>query len=518
MVRTAVVIAAMVLSTLTNGQAPPVSPKSTKSQATVSPQPVVSAQQPPIAIQLVQPPAQQKNPWLETVQAYAPWGAAALALIGVIGTAIYTLRRGRMDARYAYASEIMKFRVRQIQEFYAPALLHIEQSRIVYEKLLWTLEQERADVSLSGFRLLDRIHELQSDPAVKPLIDRILVIGKQLTNLISKKAGLIEGGLAPTFIEYQGHFEILNAASEQDLSPRQREGWHEFGYYPRMLNREIREGYKVVLAHLENYTKAGDQIISKLLKQRALDLNRYRQQLIDNLQYYEDHSRDYAAKFDSFNLSVVRQRFIDELEATRTARRADEMLKILDAGCGTGRDSQDFLERGYAVTGIDASPAMLREYKRKLREALQNPENEGMRVAAQASCSLERTFDELAFRSEFDGVWAAASLLHVPPERMEESLRKLMQALKPGGILYISFKYGRGTHEYDARFYSSYGRRGIRSLLARLPDAEVVHVKLSDAEGRFLPHGREARAWLFEYVNQYDRHLWLNVLVRRRRG
>jgi hypothetical protein len=159
---------------------------------------------------------------------------------------------------------------------------------------------------------------------------------------------------------------------------------------------------------------------------------------------------------------------------------------------------------------------MLREYKRKLRDAIQSPESEEMRSAAKESRSLEMTFDELAFRSEFDGVWAAASLLHVPAERMEENLRNLMQTLKPGGTLYMSFKYGQGTREHDARIYSCYGRRGIRALLARLPDAEVVHVNLSDSEGRFLAASRENRAWLLEYVNHYDRHLWLNVMVRRR--
>jgi len=424
-----------------------------------------------------------------------------------------------MDARYTYASEILKYRFRQMQEFYAPALLHIEQSRVVYEKLLWTIREERKDVPLDGFRLLDHIHEFRKDPNLNPLVERILKIGKQLTNLISQKAGLIEGGIAPTFIEYQAHFEILNAASEQELSSEQKEGWHEYGYYPRMLNREIREGYKVVLAYLNNYANAGDKIISHLLRQKNAATGKHRQQLIQNLQFYEDHAEDYAARFDAFDLSRIRQRFIETLESTHDARPkslADNMIRILDAGCGTGRDTYEFLRKGYAVTAIDASPAMLRECRRKLRDARDRPENAEMKRAAIASRSFEQTLDEIAFRNDFDGVWTAASLLHVPSQQMEETIQKLIQALKPCGILFMSFKYGRGEHEYDARFYSYYGRKDIRVLLERVPYAEEIRVWLSDRDGNDLPSYKQSRAWLFEYMNRYDRTLWLNVLLRRK--
>jgi len=472
-----------------------------------------------ITVQLVQPSTQTKNPTLEVVQAYGPYVAAILALLGVLGTAIYTLRRGRMDARYGFASEILKLRLRQIQEFYAPALLHIEQSRLVYEKLLWAIEHERKDIPLSGFRLLDRIYEFKNDPMLKPLISRILAIGKQLTTLISQKSGLIEGGLTPTFIEYQAHFEILNAASEQELSAAQKEGWHEFGYYPRMLNRTIHEGYKVVLAHIDNYTNAGDQIISQLLKQKGVEIGKYHRQLLENLQFYEDNATDYAAKFDFFDLSEFRQRFIGALEDpryTRLGNVGNKMVTILDAGCGTGRDTYEFLKKGYVVTAIDASPAMLRECRRKLRDARDNPGNPEKKQAAAASRSFEMTFDEMRFRNEFDGVWAAASLLHIPAAQIEEILRKLFQALKPNGVLFMSFKYGHGEHEYDARFYSYHSRKDIRALLKEIPGAEEINVWLSDAEGKSLPHAKQCWAWKLELINRHDRSRWLNVLVRRK--
>lgn len=468
-------------------------------------------------IQLVQPPAQTQNATWEIAKAVAPYVAAAIALVGV-WIALY---QARMGARYTYASEILKFRLRQIQEFYAPALLLIEQSRIVYEKLRWTIGKEMSGFSLDGFRLLDHIFEFKNDQKLEPLINRILETGKKLTKLISDKSGLIEGGLTPTFIEYQAHFAILNAASEQELSATQKEGWHEFGYYPRMLNREIREGFKVVSAHLENYTTAGDETIFRLLGQKPVEIGKYRRQLLDNLAFYENHASDYAAKFDTFDMSLFRQRFIDVVESTRKERPAslsDDMISILDGGCGTGRDTYEFLKKGYAVTAIDASPAMLRECRRKIRKARSYPENEQMKRAAEVSekrC-FEMTFDEIQFRNEFDAVWAAASLLHVPSQQMGENLRKLVQALKPNGILFMSFKYGYGEYESEPRSYTYYSQRGIRTHLRRIHSTKEIRVWLSDATGKDLSRRKRWRAWILKLFGRYDRSLWLNIMVKRR--
>lgn len=472
----------------------------------------------PITIQLVQPPAQTKNPLLEGLQALGPYFAAAIALI----VALVALYRARIGARYTYASEIVKFRLRQIQELYAPAFLLIEESQIVYKKLLWTITKEKPEFSLDDFRLLDHMY-LKDEQNLKPLIERILETGKKLTKLISAKSGLIEGGLTPTFIEYLAHFAILNAASEQELTQTQKDGWHEFVYYPRMLNREIHEGFKVILKHLENYVNAGDKIICKLLSQKPVEIGKYRRLLLDNLAFYEKHASEYATKFDTFDMSPFRQRFIDAIENTRNERPANlptDTISILDNGCGTGRDTYEFLKKGYVVTAIDASPAMLRQCRRKIRKARSEPEGEQMKKAAEKSQErcLEMTFDEISFRNEFDGVWAAASLLHVPSEQMEENLGKLVQALKPNGILFMSFKYGHGEYESEPRSYTYYSQRGIRAHLRRIHSTKEIRVWLSDATGKDLSRRKRWRAWILKLFGLYDRSLWLNVMVKRQRA
>jgi len=460
-----------------------------------------------------QQPPPTPNLALEWAKALGTVVAAIIAVVGVAATAWVTMRRGRLDARYTFAAQILGFRLRQLQEFYTPAVLLIEQSRNVYDKLLWTIKHERKDVPLDGFRLLDHIYSLKEDSNVGPLATRVLDIGKQLTKLISRKSGLIEGGIAPTYIEYQAHFEILQAASEQALSAEQKEGWHEFGYYPRMLNREIREGYKVVLGHVEKYVAAGDQIILGLLDQKGVELEKYRRQLIANLRYYEQHADVYAGKFDKFDFSGVRQRFVFAAQEKAPTNNYEGVAgHILDAGCGTGRDTLEFIKQGYVVTAFDPSPAMLRFCNRKIRKAAAVKETE---LAAKASRTVELTFDELSFRNEFDGIWAAASLLHVPPQLMPDTLRNLFRALKPDGLIFFSLKYGSGEHERDARFYTYYGRQEIRAMLQNISEAKEIAIWLTDSQGKDLSDEQQTTMWHEESSGRYDRSLWLNVLVRK---
>ena len=90
---------------------------------------------------------------------------------------------------------------------------------------------------------------------------------------------------------------------------------------------------------------------------------------------------------------------------------------ILDAGCGSGRDSRAFLDRGFRVVAFDASH----------------------RMAAYASAftglSVEcKTFGDVDWEGMFDGIWCCASLLHVPADKFAGVCTRLLRALKPGGV------------------------------------------------------------------------------------
>lgn len=134
--------------------------------------------------------------------------------------------------------------------------------------------------------------------------------------------------------------------------------------------------------------------------------------------------------------------FEGTVEADMSSNYIDFLAKlakgshILDAGCGSGRDSKNFKELGYKVTAIDASEAMC-----ALAGEYINQPVEHMR------------FQDMNFQDEFNGIWASASLLHVLSEELPEVLKKLYRALKPQGILYASFKYGEFEGERNGRYF-----------------------------------------------------------------
>jgi SAM-dependent methyltransferase len=99
--------------------------------------------------------------------------------------------------------------------------------------------------------------------------------------------------------------------------------------------------------------------------------------------------------------------------------------RILELGCGGGRDSEDILARGFQLDATDGVPQIAR-----LAEARIGRPVRVMR------------FDELDAVDAYDGVWAQASLLHVPRPALPGVLALVFRALKPGGVHFASFKAG----------------------------------------------------------------------------
>ena len=122
--------------------------------------------------------------------------------------------------------------------------------------------------------------------------------------------------------------------------------------------------------------------------------------------------------------------------------------KILDLGCGSGRDSAYFSSLGFEVTAVDGSEELCKRVK----------ENYGI----EALCIK---FEDMSFTAEFDAIWACASLLHVKKADMPNVMDKVSAALKLGGILYASFKYGKDERVSNGRFFNDYTENDIDTLL-----------------------------------------------------
>ena len=126
--------------------------------------------------------------------------------------------------------------------------------------------------------------------------------------------------------------------------------------------------------------------------------------------------------------------------------------KILDFGCGSGRDTKHFLEKGYQVDAIDGSEELCKIAS----------EHTGIHVR-------QMYFNELDADQEYDGIWACASLLHVAKEDLPGILGLLSNALVEGGILYLSFKYGSFSGVRNGRFFTDLTEESFLSIVSGIP-------------------------------------------------
>lgn len=467
-------------------------------------------------------PASNSSYLLEWVKALGPVVGAIIAVVGVCLTIWFSIRKGRVDARYDYAVKALDLRLHQLSDFYAPLRLHIEQSRILYKKLLWSLERlgksnSEARIDLDGFRLLDHVYTILQDDKfveVRPLVQSILEIGDSIGEIIAKNAGLAEGGITNTFIEYRAHREMLKAAATQPPTQNDNAGWQQFGYYPRMLNREITEGYKEVLRHFEVFQEAGDEIVWTLLGRLPESRRKAFRELLDNLTYYERNVDAYAAKYDGFDLSELRsllQKAVTEVPSDQNSVPNGLVKKLLDVGCGTGRDTAAFIRSGFEVTAFDISPAMVRRCRRRIRELKSSADTEEASRANKSICE-ELAFDELRYRNEFDAVWASAALLHVSKREFPVILQSLVQSLKPHGVLFMSFKYGMGEAEFDSRHYSYFRRGELQKIVKNIPHANIRDIWLTNSMGVRLSRPSSLLASLRIAFKQSS-NSWVNVLV-----
>jgi SAM-dependent methyltransferase len=139
--------------------------------------------------------------------------------------------------------------------------------------------------------------------------------------------------------------------------------------------------------------------------------------------------------------------------------------RILDAGCGSGRDTLAFIQRGYAVDAFDGSAEMAR------------------RASALAGIPVSQMmFEELleaAPCGQYDGVWCCASLLHLDRNILPAVLAMLLNALVPGGAMYLSFKHGDTDRDKDGRRFTDLTEEGLRRMLEPVDRCRLVDIWLT---------------------------------------
>lgn len=192
----------------------------------------------------------------------------------------------------------------------------------------------------------------------------------------------------------------------------------------------------------------------------------------ETLDYYDQSPETFAAGTRTADMSDTRSRFSAHLPPAGI---------ILDYGCGSGRDAKAFLDAGFRVDAVDGSRELCALASAYI----------GIRVR-------RMLFEELDVVERYDGIWACASILHLPRTELADVLGRVETALKIGGVLYASFKYGTYEGMRNGRFFTDFTEETLKAFWESTTTMRIIDL------------------WITEDVRP-DRkeEKWINLLARK---
>ena len=146
------------------------------------------------------------------------------------------------------------------------------------------------------------------------------------------------------------------------------------------------------------------------------------------INYYNKYTKSFIQATRSVDFTNIQNKFLSYLPSGAS---------ILDFGCGSGRDTKYFLKRNYNVSAIDGSEEICKEASKYT----------GIKVK-------QMLFEELNDQNIYDGIWACASILHLKKCELPDMIKRLYQALKRNGVIYMSFKYGDFEGVRNGRYFT----------------------------------------------------------------
>lgn len=188
-------------------------------------------------------------------------------------------------------------------------------------------------------------------------------------------------------------------------------------------------------------------------------------------QYYHKYATTYFNTTVNSDVKVLYEHFL---------RYVSKGAKILDLGCGSGRDIRAFLDMGYEVDAIDGSKELARLAS----------EYTGIRV----KCI---DFNQLNEISIYDAVWACASLLHVTSQDLPSIMIRIRNTLKPSGVVYASFKYGDFEGIRDDRYFTDMTHDRFAEVLNKSSGFSIIE------------------EWYSDDVRAENNTVWYNVILRK---
>ena len=165
------------------------------------------------------------------------------------------------------------------------------------------------------------------------------------------------------------------------------------------------------------------------------------------INYYNLNAKNFIENTQNADMHLAQEKFLQLLPGSAS---------ILDFGCGSGRDTKYFLEKGYQVAATDGSAELCR-----LAGSFT-----GIKVK-------EMLFQELDASGKYEGIWACSSILHLSKKELLPVIRKMCDALKDNGVIYTSFKYGDFEGERNGRYFTDFTEDTFDKFIKVIPELTI---------------------------------------------
>lgn len=188
--------------------------------------------------------------------------------------------------------------------------------------------------------------------------------------------------------------------------------------------------------------------------------------MINTLDYYNQNADDFIQGTISVDFAATQDRFIKKLA---------QGACILDFGCGSGRDTKYFLDKGFNVEATDGSEELCKRAS----------EYTGITVK-------QMLFQELDAEEKYDGIWACSSILHLPKDELKGVLVKMADAVMDKGVIYTSFKYSEFEGERNGRYFTDFTLETFTEFIRDITSLKIEEYWIT---GDVRP-GRGGEKWL----------------------
>lgn len=198
--------------------------------------------------------------------------------------AVQQLELARQQAVFQQTEKLLEFRVKQLEEFYAPMFALLQQSTALYIKMCQQLSEDEPeryrsvaepetnsfqmkvkarDGTWKEFRLVDQLPAVKKNIKAYALAKGIIAIAGKTTAIISEHAGLATADLMNILGHYLAHYAILSEINNGKETEPYEPLSHKVGYFPYDLSPKIGQGYRELSEFLDTYSKASKNMLEE---------------------------------------------------------------------------------------------------------------------------------------------------------------------------------------------------------------------------------------------------------------